>query len=244
MQWKFESVCCNLLLVLYCKKLYSTIFCFIHVLYMLKKIFLPLFIVSMIVLLLLSSLLYFAFDINFYMSHDVQFSTLSKQESIVYVQNVYDFLQEDVSSFLQEKDILVPLFTSDEEAHLQDVRTLFRIAFVVEIFALFVFSSCLLLCLFKKQFFLCKQSFLWAWSLVLCFLLLLFLLSFFNFDSVFKFFHQVFFPQGNRSFDESSMLIQLFPLSFFVAIATRIFLWSTGLTLVFFLVGIYGRKKK
>lgn len=119
---------------------------------MLKKIFLPLFIVSMIVLLLLSSLLYFAFDINFYISHDVQVPTLSKQESIVYVQNVYDFLQEDVSSFLQEKDALVPIFTSDEEDHLQDVRILFRIAFVLEIFALFVCIFCFMFCLFKKQF--------------------------------------------------------------------------------------------
>lgn len=129
---------------------------------MFKKIFLPTFVLSIIVLLLLSSLLYFAFDINFYVVQDIQIPTLSKQESMIYVQNVYDFLQEDGSSFLQEKDALVPLFTSYEEAHLQDVRSLFRFAFILEIFALFVFSFCLILCLFKKQFFLCKQSFLWA----------------------------------------------------------------------------------
>jgi len=98
---------------------------------MLKKIFLPIFILSTAVLLFLSPLLYYSFDIQFYTAHSVQSPNISEAESLVYVQNVY--------SFLKGKQQLTSAFTLDEKSHMQDVRSIFFLIFVVEIVALLLF---------------------------------------------------------------------------------------------------------
>jgi hypothetical protein len=89
---------------------------------MLKKFLLPIFIVSIATLLLLSPLLYYSFNIQFYTAYSVQSPHLSQEESLVYVQNVY--------SFLQGKEQLNPIFTFDEKSHMQDVQSLFFIVFI------------------------------------------------------------------------------------------------------------------
>jgi uncharacterized membrane protein len=81
----------------------------------------------------------------------------------------------------------------------------------------------------------------------LIFFLLVLLALHADFPTTFTIFHTIFFPQGNRAFDSSSTLIRLFPLSFFDAIALRIFWTSASLAVLVlfldFLERKYRRKK-
>lgn len=126
------------------------------------------------------------------------------------------------------------LFTTNELSHLQDVAAIFNIIYLIEIVALLVFSSIFVLfsCLKLK-----KRIVLWflRWSVISLFLLLSIIIAIFvDFDSLFTSFHYIFFPQGNRSFDWSSALIQLFPIEFFEIISIKIFLTSIGFSLLVF----------
>ena len=64
-----------------------------------------------------------------------------------------------------------------------------------------------------------------------------------SFDSLFTFFHLLLFPQGNWQFSSDSLLIQTFPIDFFISMAMKIF----GLNFVFagvILGGGYALKSK
>lgn len=136
------------------------------------------------------------------------------------------------------------LFTANELSHLQDVTAIFNIIYLIEIIALLGFSSILLFfsyLKFKKKI---ALWFLW-WSVISLFLLLWVIVAIFiDFESLFTSFHYIFFPQGNRSFDWSSALIQLFPIEFFETIAMKIFLTSIVSTLVVFVASWLYLKKK
>jgi len=203
---------------------------------MLKKLILPIFIVSIATLLLLSPLLYYSFNIQFYTTHSIQSPHMSQEESLVYVQNVY--------SFLQGKEQLSPVFTLDEKSHMQDVQSLFFIVFIWEIIAFFLFFIFLVSFILQRNTKMIVSWFLWGTCIALVLFLLLLFTMLLDFDAIFLVFHRIFFPQGNWSFNPLSLLIQLFPLTFFNAIAMRIFLMSAGMSLLIFLVALYERKKK
>lgn len=215
------------------KKIYSVTF--IHdqlymINYITKKIIFPVFAFSVAVLLLLSPLLYYSSDIGFYTTHFSQTS----QQNLTYVQNVY--------SFLEGKVPLDPVFTPNEQSHLQDVYHIFHMVVVWEIIVMILFFLCLLLFILQKKISYIITWFLWGSCIILGLFVLLSIFLIFDFQTIFIFFHQIFFPQGNWSFDQSSILIHLFPLMFFKDIALRIFLTSIAMALVIFLVDIYQRK--
>ena len=82
-------------------------------------------------------------------------------------------------------------------------------------------------------------------SVVTLSLLFLLLISLgFDFQWLFILFHKIFFPQGNWLFAESSLLIQLFPASFFEAITIRSFLVSLSIPILLFGYGLYQKNKK
>ena len=195
---------------------------------LLKKILLPFFIASVFLLLLLSPLLYYSFSPSLYVQQMKQSDITLSGQSINYVQNVY--------SFIQWKSSLDPIFSSAEKNHMQDVKQLFHMVVVSEIIACMVFFLSLLIFVLQR-----KISFIIRWFLrgslsSFVFFLLLFLAIRINFQITFDIFHRLFFPQGNRSFGPSCVLVSLFPLSFFEAITTRIFVVSTVISLVVFVL--------
>ena len=226
-------------LALCSKKIYS--FCFIcwypsMSKYFLKKVFLPIFAVSVALLLLLSPLLYYSFHFRESLSYSGENLNVSSEQSVVYIQNVYSFLKGNAE--------LDPIFTPAEKSHMQDVRSIFNTLVALETAACILFFLSLVLFVFQKEKSLIIRWFL-RWSCIALGLFLLLLLAItIDFEALFNLFHQIFFPQGNWSFDASSLLVQLFPLEFFRAIALRIFLTSAGISLVVFLVDMYERKKK
>lgn len=156
----------------------------------------------------------FSFDLNFYKDHFT--STEISESRILYVENVY--------GFLQDKELISADFTKSEYEHLNDVKIIFNIVYIVFWISLFLFLGIGVYLIFmsKSCVFL---NWLLFWSLVsLLLMLLLIVLIVLDFGSAFNFFHELFFPQWNRSFPEESLLIQLFPESFFVSISRYIFL--------------------
>ena len=137
--------------------------------------------------------------------------------------------QQTVFQFLDGKKELAINYTTAEISHLQDVAVVMNnvnIAFYV----LAIMVGGILVYSWKRRDLL--QSMLRYGGLatisLLCFLLLLLVI---DFNWLFTLFHQLFFPQGNWQFAAGSLLIQTFPLGFFVSMGVFIF----GLT---FLVGV------
>jgi len=120
------------------------------------------------------------------------------------------------------------LFNTAERSHLADVK---RVINTLEWLAPFLFLIWLAVLPFTELNTVLVRGFQ-------ILLLIVFLLVLIPFDTVFTHFHQVFFPQGNWMFPADSMLILLYPASFFQAFFTQIL----ALTLVFSSVfAVFGR---
>lgn len=194
----------------------------------LKKISIIVLVISTIISSLLTPLLYYSFNMDFYIKQWGQNTEV--------VQNVY--------SFLKGKEQLTPLFMIAENNHLQDVKNIFDYVFIWEITAVVGLLVSIIFFVINK-----KKAYFINWCLLasviaLSLLWLLLVLLSFDFQGLFTLFHQIFFPQGNRSFDWSSLLIQLFPASFFEAIAIRSFLVSLGIPIIILGYSLYQRSKK
>ena len=142
-----------------------------------------------------------------------------------------DWIQQAhaVFSFLKWQGALSTEFTSDEISHMHDVRRLMTTLLGIEA----LLTIALVVIGFKLQMnqqmnqrknqqinrrFL--QSILMRTGLALvCIVALLAILPF---DALFAMFHKVFFPQGNWMFAADSMLITLFPSTFFASLTLRI----------------------
>lgn len=142
--------------------------------------------------------------------------------------------QEQVFTFLEGKGELTG-FTEGEISHLQDVKAVMKYAEYA------LYGLALLMIIFfiyyrKDKTFIQKLLCNGGIS-TLAFVLLIALLSFFSFDLVFTLFHALFFPQGNWMFAVDSMLIQTFPVDFFMSISRNIFLVALFLGILFIVSG-------
>jgi hypothetical protein len=135
--------------------------------------------------------------------------------------------------YFHSKDSLY-YFTSAEQSHLADVKAIIQAGFLIYGLAILLLVICLVLLVreqvvrVKKQLVykravksLAKVLLLAALiSLILVGILAVFSQS--NFSGVFQGFHQIFFPQGNYTFPDESLLITLFPQQFFLDIGQHI----------------------
>lgn len=202
-------------------------------------ILLPFFSGSLFFLLFLSPLIYYSFSFGFYTEYMMHQWFVVSDLSSVHVQNVYMFIQGKAS--------LDPGFSLAERDHMEDVKNLFDLAYLVEIIAGILFLFVLFVFIFQKKYMRVIRLLFLVSLLSLVFFFLLFLALFMNFETTFNLFHTLFFPQGNWSFDSSSILISLFPGSFFEAIAIRIFsvgcIFSFLLFILSLIVLLYSKKR-
>lgn len=126
-----------------------------------------------------------------------------------------------------EPIIQCPYFTTDEKSHLYDVKKLSTLALIS-----WGLLSILLLGLFK--FYGTQVRFIFYSSIkILVFIFITGgITALFWWESLFVLFHQVFFPQGNWSFPENSMLITLYPKQFWQIAAMMIGILSIVLALL------------
>lgn len=195
----------------------------------LRKIFLSIFALSTAIILLLTPLLFYSFNVNFYTSK-------VENQNLETIQNVYEFLKW--------KNQLNNMFTDNEKSHMQDVKEIFYIVFIVEILAFMFFLFLLMFYVFNKQSFYIVSWLLYGSWLTLITIILLYLLLIIDFEFLFRIFHEVFFPQGNWTFDWSSTLIKLFPWYFFQTLVTRFLFVCLLISWVIFWNSVYFKKIK
>jgi integral membrane protein (TIGR01906 family) len=132
--------------------------------------------------------------------------------------------QQNAVDFLDEKAELQGNYTMQEVSHLEDVKQVMNGIDYVSYGLLLILT--LIITYYKKNL---TKLFRYGGIATCSTLALLLLLNFLNFNTLFTYFHKLFFPQGNWQFPVDSFILQTFPLEFFIAISVRIF----ALTLIF-----------
>ncbi|MCF7834867.1 DUF1461 domain-containing protein [Candidatus Gracilibacteria bacterium] len=188
--------------------------------------------ISFILINILGISIYFSFNPNFYLKHfdTPQITNINKTD----IQNIY--------SFLQNKSDLNNNFTALEASHLRDVQKIFSIIYYILRISILVFVLNVSFLIYsKKSNQILKLLFIGS-IITLSFILVLIFTTALNFRLSFNIFHEIFFPQGNRSFPIDSNLIKLFPESFFILISQKIFYTISIISLI--IIIFYLIKKK
>lgn len=134
--------------------------------------------------------------------------------------------QEEVFAFLDGKAPLSANFTALEASHLNDVR---RVMNLTDLFFLISILGTILLLRYNQQNW---RTLLRSGSYTLLISMgILALLTLLSFSFTFTLFHLVFFPQGNWAFPADSLLIQAFPLEFFVGVTVKMVLIALGVSM-------------
>lgn len=134
-------------------------------------------------------------------------------------QNTLDFLQGRIEVIA----LTVP-YNEQELSHLHDVQQVMEWADVV--FLLLLLASIALLYHSKTDW---KKYLRWGGITTVAIVSLIILTLLLSFNTVFTIFHLFLFPQGNWIFPEESLLIQTFPLEFFMRMGMSIFGGALGL---------------
>ena len=151
----------------------------------------------------------------------------------------------DVFGFFRDKEEL-RFFEGDQASHLQDVKDIIQPLDVIY----YVLIGLLLLLLIwvsyhdSKNFLTNLFKVTFIAPLIAIGLMVVLGLLFLNFGSAFESFHQVFFPQGNYTFPVDSLLITLFPLTFFKAAAFKMFLDATIKSVIVILLTLVFKRQK
>lgn len=192
-----------------------------------RKLIIAIGTITMIVVIIFSPLLYYVFNINYYLSlyeKNGVFEFVDRQDAIRLTEGLIGFLKdkEDFKPFILKNNL--SYFTTDEISHLGDVRILFNKIFLTYYICLGL-TLIFIAVLFEKNI----KNYLKNISVLLMLpsailISLLLILYFFgqNFLPLFDKFHLIFFPQGNFAFPEDSTLITLLPLNFFNDFFTRL----------------------
>lgn len=147
--------------------------------------------------------------------------------------------QENVFHFLVGKERLNPGFAPLEVSHLEDVAQVMK--YVSYVFYFLLLAVTLSITYYRKEkTFLAKLS-EYGGKVTILSMLIVGGLSVLFFDHAFILFHALFFPQGNWQFSADSLLIQTFPLDFFVHMSRNIFLLTLLLGIIFILLEYFYR---
>jgi len=145
-----------------------------------------------------------------------------------------DANQESTIDYLQNNRELSLNYTIMEVSHLEDVKGVIKISDYLFYFSLLVLT--LILTFYRKKKEETKKLLFYGGitTVIMLGMILLFLLL--SFHSAFTVFHNLFFPQGNWQFASDSLLIQTFPLGFFIGMSYKIFVQSLIYGIIFILL--------
>jgi integral membrane protein (TIGR01906 family) len=151
----------------------------------------------------------------------------------------YDSEQREVIDFLQGEELVMDM-TSEETSHLEDVKEVMK---KTEFVFYFLLLACTLIVGYfynSKSGNYLKRAFFYGGLSAFGLAVLIFVPVLVGFDFLFNVFHQFFFPQGGWIFSADSLLIEMFPMAFFISMARRIVLLTLFLASFFILGVIYG----
>jgi len=162
-----------------------------------------------------------------------------KDIGVIGVRNTVDSLINYLTSENTEISKVEGLkaFSSEEQAHLEDVHRIIRAVKIMSIAFAVILAFIIIRLSMLKDFKISLQRIIFYGGVsALAVLLIIFLLSL-NFSSFFEGFHKLLFPQGNYSFPSSYLLIKLFPEAFFRDFARKMFFHTAVLSLILIFLG-------
>jgi len=193
--------------------------------FMLNKMLKILFIIVLVLLVLFANFKIVSLNLDFYQKEFTKLNVYDKiPDADVHIENLIDYFndKEELSSFFNEK----------EKLHLQDVKYLINIAFIIFYMLLILFLILSAYFIYKRNYLLILDSLIIS-GFIIILLQAVFLLL--NFSSGFILFHKILFTNDLWLLNpETDNLINLFPEKFFYDISLKIMLNSliTSLMLI------------
>ncbi|GEM_PF-4957953 len=186
------------------------------------------------VFLFLFSGLLLAFDLDFYLLEGTIYPNSLHQNKTLFYSNLISYFNNaaELSSF----------YSFEEAGHLHDVKNLIH-SFLLFLSFLFLVLMFLFCYFFSKKPELLSSFFILSFFIATFIIFLFSFLSFFSFDLLFDKFHRLFFIHESWIFSADSLLIQLFPLEFFVDAFKRILAYFFFFSFSFFSLGILLKEK-
>jgi len=209
--------------------------------------------ILLLIIILFTPLAYYIFRLNYYENlyeKNGVFEILNKEDVLNVSEEIFDFFKYrrdldykddtlEVRYRNSEENELLS-FKSNELEHLYDVRALLRKIFILYYTSLALFFVITLILLRKNIInFIYDISIVFIVSSILMITFFtLFYFSFKNFPLLFNNFHEIFFPHGNYTFYEGSLLITIYPAGFFYDFFVRLVSCSGIISLILLLTGI------
>jgi len=138
--------------------------------------------------------------------------------------------QQNAINFLNDKEKLALNYTANEVSHLEDVKKVMNFFEIVFYFSLLILT--LIITYFRRNKQQLRKLFYYGGIVTVAVVLIKLIVVLLSFNFAFTIFHNILFPQGNWMFPMGSVLIQTFPLQFFINMSV----WIFGATL---LLGIF-----
>jgi len=211
--------------------------------------------ILLIVIIIFTPLAYYVFNFNFYNSlyeNNGVFSVLDRDDVLNLTKNLFNFFKygesykncvfESYVRYADKSISSVAFFKPEEINHLDDVRRLLSKIFIMYYTSIILLIILTILLIEKNIFNFIKNisySFIISSTAVMVVMIILYLLSE-NFWRLFENFHLMFFPQGNYTFPENSLIITLFPFGFFNDFFVKLVTCSSILSIIFLILGIIG----
>ncbi len=209
--------------------------------------------IFLIIIILFTPLVYYVFNLNYYTTlyeENNVFSVLNKKDVLDITEKIFRYFryQEKLNyldpsfqvRYSDESISAVAFFTPDEVSHLNDVRKLLAKIFILYFSSIILIIIGFVLLINKNIKIFIKdlgKTFIISSVFILFFIIILYLLGK-NFPVLFDNFHLLFFPQGNFTFPEGSLIITLFPFGFFYDFFIKIVLSSAIIYAVALAVGV------
>lgn len=209
--------------------------------------------IFLIIIILFTPLACYVFNLNYYAAlyeENNVFSVLNKEDVLNITERIFKYFkyQEELDyldpslqvRYSDESISAVSYFTPDEVSHLSDVRKLLTKIIILYLSSIILLIICFILLINKNIKIFIKdlgKTFIISSVFILLFIIILYLLGK-NFPVLFDNFHLIFFPQGNFTFPESSLIITLFPFGFFYGFFIKIVLSSAIISAAVLAAGI------
>lgn len=145
--------------------------------------------------------------------------------------------QENIFQFLNGKEELSLDYATAEISHLKDVAKVMDGASI----SLYLSGIIILVILlyYKENKIKLQKIVRYGGIATIIFIALILMAILIGFETVFTVFHHLFFPQGNWQFAADSLLIQTFPIEFFITVSIMIFSLTFILGSLFIVLSFY-----
>jgi integral membrane protein (TIGR01906 family) len=218
-----------------------------------RKIIILADVILLLIIILFTPLAYYIFNLNYYKSlyeKNGVFNILNREDAINVTEKIFNFFKYRSDLDYKDPELEVRYnetgkneffsFTENELSHLYDVRALLKKIFILYYVCLALFFVFTIMLLRKNTVnFIYDIGIVFTASsiLIVIFAFILYL-SVKNFPVLFNNFHEIFFPQGNYTFYEGSLLITIFPAGFFYDFFVRLVTGSGIISLILMIAGI------